>query len=89
MLPFSHYKPHLGGHAPGDLRDAFHVAVDAVGEWEAGPEPKVELRDKQVPVSRVFGLLWNCSDTLPGDERPGSYAAGARLLKALVAETQA
>jgi hypothetical protein len=41
----SSYNARLGGHAPGDLRDAFS-ALDAFQDWEAGtPEPTVKLRD--------------------------------------------
>ena len=62
----SFYKPARGGHAPGDLRDAFSASLEAFDLWEDGePEPTVELRDKQVRISEVCGLLWNCSDTMP------------------------
>jgi hypothetical protein len=45
----SSYNARLGGHAPGDLRDAFS-ALDAFQDWEAGtPEPTVKLRDGDVP----------------------------------------
>ena len=94
----SFYTPARGGHAPGDLRDAFCEAVDAYEDWKEGdPEPTVELRDKQVLISTVFGLLWNCSDTLPGmvwkqacdlgaDEvaKRGTYSAVARWMKPMI-----
>lgn len=102
ILKHSRYKPAIGGHAPGDLRDAFGEAVDAYEQWEDGaPEPTVELREQPVPISTVCGLLWNCADQLPGllanqlrdlyrwpDEPPPSntYGAAARRLKAMIAE---
>ena len=95
VLTGSYYVPARGGHAPGDIRDAFAEALDAYEDWADGePEPTVELRDKQVPISAVFGLLWNCSDILPdamwrqaadlgADESAKShtYSAIARWLK--------
>jgi hypothetical protein len=66
ILNESFYKPGRGGHAPGDLRDAFRDALLAFDEWQPGqPEPGVKLRDQVVPISDVFGLLWDCSDILP------------------------
>jgi hypothetical protein len=96
ILPGSFYNPARGGHAPGDVRDAFASAIEAYDVWRFGaPEPTVELRDRQVPISRICGLLWNCSDTLPnlwcryfeewGELAPGSYAGAARLLRLLIA----
>jgi hypothetical protein len=92
----SYYVPRQGGHAPGDLREAFCDALDAFEDWKTGePEPTVELRDKQLLIGQVFGLLWNCNDIVPGtiwrqvdylglcDEMPRhrTYAALARILK--------
>jgi hypothetical protein len=101
ILIGSSYKPGRGGHAPGDLRNAFLEALDAYESWEDGAaEPDVELRDRQVKLSAVAGLLWNCSDIVPsvwmqqvrdldtGDESfriAPTYAAVARWLKAHVA----
>lgn len=97
ILRHSRYNPSLGGHAPGDLRDAFFDAVFAYAAWMEGePEPTVEFRERDLRISEVAGLLWNCCDTLPNspnsayrwliwlmrDEvpEPRTYAAGARLL---------
>ena len=67
ILRGSYYSAARGGHAPGDLREAFFHALEAFASWEDGePEPSVELREQDVPISRVFGLMWNCSDILPG-----------------------
>ena len=95
LLYRSHYQPPRGGHAPDDVREAFREAIDAVLEWQEGhPAPSVELRERHVPVSAICGLLWNCSDTLPGftelelnrlapdgQEHFETYAVGARALK--------
>ena len=105
ILIRSTYRPSRGGHAPGDVRDAFLEAIDAHQAWQDGePEPTVDLRDQAVPISRVCGLLWNCSDVLPGvaatqlrdlltgregDRRVSPYATAARLLKGLVERAQA
>lgn len=66
-----------GGHAPGDLRDAFLEAIDAFDAWQPGePEPVVEVREQQLPISRICRLLWNCNDILPGlvwDEIAGNW----------------
>jgi hypothetical protein len=93
ILVHSCFNPGRGGHAPGDLRDAFADAVEAYAAWpEGGLEPRVELQDQPVPISRVFGLLHNCTDIMPrairdevrdlvpGEAVSGSYAAGAQVL---------
>jgi hypothetical protein len=88
----SYYSPARGGHAPGDIRDAFVEAVDAYGGWKAGqPEPMVDVREQRLTIRQVCGLLWNCSDCMPSDlfdqvfdfdDMPHgrSYSAGARFL---------
>lgn len=99
MLVGSGYSPSRGGHAPGDLREAFADAVDAFEAWGGGdPGPTIEVRGARLTVSAICGLLWNCSDAMPStmsqqlndltkwpqDElRSNTYAAGARLLKSL------
>lgn len=70
MLPHWFYRPGIGGHAPRDVRNAFLEAVQAYEAWNAGaPEPTVELRDRPVNIPAVCGLLWSCSDILPGLEQ--------------------
>ncbi|WP_018263350.1 hypothetical protein [Methylobacterium sp. WSM2598] len=77
VLKHSSYTPARGGHAPGDIRDAFLEAIEAFEAWEDDePEPTVEVRERQMTIREVCGLLWNCSDTMPGLER--------RQLEALV-----
>lgn len=97
VLNGSFYTAARGGHAPGDLREAFGEALDAFSDWNDGdPEPMVEIREQQVPIGQVFGLLWNCSDILPsimwnqlglfedalGMPKRRTYGAAARWLKA-------
>jgi hypothetical protein len=96
LLKGSSYDPRRGGHAPGDVRDAFIEAIDAYQGWRTGPEPTVELREQQVTISQLCGLLWNCQDTLPSHEYDvirgmadtppaGSYGGTARWMKAEIA----
>jgi hypothetical protein len=101
VLLNSHFVPCRGGHAPNDVRDAFKEAVEAFLNWKSGePEPKVEVRGKLLPISKVAGLLWNCRDIMPRDyvddldgvshyaDKPllagASYSRGARRLKSLI-----
>ena len=99
MLVGSEYSPSRGGHAPGDLREAFAEALDAFEAWGGGdPGPTIEVRGTRLTVSAICGLLWNCSDVMPSTLnqqlsdltkwpqdglRSSTYAAGARLLKSL------
>jgi hypothetical protein len=84
------------GHAPGHVRDAACAAFEAWACWNGtGPEPitKYEVRCEpcQIPVSRVCGFVWGCTDIVPGsviarllDEGLGiksrTYAACARAI---------
>ena len=87
------YTPATGGHAPGDIRDAFLKGVEVL--WKTGSEPKLDVRDRVLSLSDLCGLLWNCTDIMPGLElgligdlceerspRAGSYGACARALRA-------
>lgn len=80
------FQPQTGGHAPGDLRDAFLVGVERVAAGKAVDRPELE---------RLCGQLWNCTDVLPkawrddvagftgADDRVAfSYASAARRVKA-------
>jgi hypothetical protein len=91
-------KTSMGGHAPGHVRDAFLSAIEAYADWNGiGPEPTVEFEvhyePRPIPISKACGLVWNCTDILPGgawdelignDVLPGrrTYAAAARALLA-------
>ena len=87
------YRPEIGGHAPTDLRDAFCDAIDTMQLWSKGePEPLIQIRDTDLSIRVVFGLLRNCTDSLPRDlamrvarlvdRMPVTYGTAARLLKA-------
>jgi hypothetical protein len=92
----SNYRIGMGGHAPGHVRDAFLSAIEAYADWNGiGPEPTVEFevhyKPRPIPISKVCGLVWNCTDILPGgawdelignDVLPGqrTYASAARAL---------
>ena len=95
-LMSSNHDPSRGSHAPGDLRDVFLEALDAY-LYRGKNVRVVEYRDQKVPLNRVCGLLWNCTDILPGaeahalrdevgDERSiETYAQAARAFKGLIA----
>ena len=60
------------GHAPGHVRDAACAAFEALMEWEGqGPEPTVDFEinyePHPIPISRACGMVWNCTDVVPGD----------------------
>jgi hypothetical protein len=61
------YQPRLGGHAPGHLRDAFALAVEAYEAWNDGSaEPTVLVGHEEIPmkIGAVAGLLCNCTDIM-------------------------
>jgi hypothetical protein len=91
------YRHRKGGHYPGHLRDAFIGGIEAYCDWEPGtPEPTVAVEFGHVPrqmtLSELCGVMWSCSDFLPGHEvgqlegcgielRTHTYAAAARAMK--------
>lgn len=105
-LFFCRYSPSKGGHAPNHIRDAFLEILDRMEDREPGePVPSVEIGDREMSISDVCGLLWNCTDVLPGGARDAieemlyergedqrlrvTYAAGARALKRLLSQETA
>lgn len=82
---------------PGHVRD---TAVEAFETWAAwddiGPEPTVEFEvnyePRSISLSRAMGLVWNCTDIVPGHVfdtlvtdcempiRSRTYAACARAI---------
>jgi hypothetical protein len=54
------YNPRRGGHAPGHLRDWLYQYIE--GELAEDDPPRLSLE-------RLTGLLWNCTDIMPGDVR--------------------
>jgi hypothetical protein len=73
-------------HAPGHVRDAFRAMVE---EWRPrDPEPSVSINGETVTASRLCGMLWNCTDVLPGPAcaalalpRGSTYARAARSFR--------
>ena len=60
------------GHAPGHVRDTACAAFEAWIDWDGNdPEPTVEYEIHREPhpisISRAAGLVWNCTDIVPGD----------------------
>jgi hypothetical protein len=95
----SNYTCGRGGHAKGHVRDAFLSALEAYANWDGtGPEPTIEFEvnyePRPISISKACGLVWNCSDILPGSAwdywvadagiQPArrTYAATARALLA-------
>jgi hypothetical protein len=58
------------GHAPGHVRETFENAIYVFHDWDDGPEPTVEYEvhyvPRQITLSQACGLLWNCTDIMPG-----------------------
>jgi hypothetical protein len=100
VFKHSRWRPGQGGHAPGEVRDAFGEAVDAYESWKHGePHPAVAVRGQQLAVALVCGVVWNCSDVMPSLLRSQleglglefkdavTYAVGARWLKATIMQS--
>jgi hypothetical protein len=59
------------GHAPGHVRETACNAFEAWMDWDGTtPEPTVEYEidyvSHHIPISRACGLVWNCTDIVPG-----------------------
>ena len=89
-MPVSHHGFHSarGGHAPGELRNAFVEMIES-GAFRGNLTAEISVGGCETPVSplALTGLLWNCTDILPGgdcDELDiplgSTYAQGARDL---------
>ena len=99
------YNPARGGHTQGHLRDAFATAVEEYMTHPYStddPDPIVKVGDHEVemPLSRLCGLLWNCTDCMPSGlaelifDRDDhlhrrTYAVGARAVKVMTQLKQA
>jgi hypothetical protein len=75
------YKFGHGGHVGGHLRDAFEDFID-------GPHEEHFHNGKQLDLLALTGMLWNCTDVMPGDlcdaldlPRGATYARGARKVR--------
>jgi hypothetical protein len=71
------YKANRGGHAPGDLRDAFVYYLE---------QGKMD-EDSNMTLRELIGKLWNCTDILPSHEceqlnlpRGSTYAQAVRAI---------
>jgi hypothetical protein len=92
------------GHAGSHIRDTFIAAIDAFRAWKDGePEPMVEFEINyepvEIPISKACGLVWNCTDILPGidfstleycgiEPKRRSYAAAAHALLEAIKEAR-
>jgi hypothetical protein len=92
------------GHAPGNVREAFHDAIEAYEIWEDGePEPtvtyEVNYKPQDITISQACGLVWSCTDIIPvlafnqlrdcGLEiRKQTYAACARAIRGAIKEAK-
>ena len=70
-MPTTYHANRRGGHCPGHVRDTFLTALDAYYDWKDNePEPMVEFEvdyePRDIPISKACGLVWNCTDILPG-----------------------
>jgi hypothetical protein len=94
-----------GGKLPLRFREVFHDAVETFVLWDhlaapECPEPTVGLDDdhEELTLSRVCGLVWNCTNFMPLEIQAPiawiasehikdiglSYACGARRLLSLI-----
>jgi hypothetical protein len=80
-----YYQPDLGGHAPGNLREAMQEWIDE------GATPMIEVDGQQHSDEWLLGQLGNCTDVMPSpycfelDLPPGStYAEGVRSVRLLL-----
>jgi hypothetical protein len=99
------YRCGNGGHAPGHVRDMFLSAIDSFEAWpKNAPEPMVDFEvhfePRPIPLSRACGIVWNCSDILPGSPfdtlvncglqlKRRTYAAAARAMSEVIKESLA
>jgi hypothetical protein len=84
------------GHAPGHVRDTALEAFAAWLDWDRKPpEPTVDYEigwvPRPIPLTYALGLVWNCTDIVPGhvfdsllacgvEPRRRTYAACARAV---------
>jgi hypothetical protein len=60
------------GHAPGHVREAARDAFEAWLNWDVRrPDPTVDYEvgyvPRPIPISKMCGIVWNCTDIVPGD----------------------
>jgi hypothetical protein len=62
------------GHAPGHIRISFLDAICAFHDWSMsdGDQPprtvtrEIKWEPHQISLAEACGLVWNCTDVLPG-----------------------
>ena len=97
------YRSGNGGHSPGHVRDMFLSAIELFEAWpKNAPEPTVDFEvhfePRPITLLRACGIVWNCSDILPGSAfdtlvncglqlKSRTYAAGARAMSEAIKES--
>ena len=97
------YRCGNGGHAPGHVRDMFLSAIESFEAWPTNtPEPMVDFEvrfePRAITLTRACGIVWNCSDILPGSAfdtlincglqlKRRTYAAAARAMSEAIKES--
>jgi hypothetical protein len=91
--------PRRHGHLPGHIRETFLAAIEAYEETAPEQRPpkiphQINYRERQISIAEACGLVWNCTDIMPGAEfrslceclseepQRQTYAAAARALLA-------
>jgi hypothetical protein len=65
--------PRRHGHLPGHIRDTFLAAIEAYKETASG-QPlsriphQINYRERQISIAEACGLVWGCTDIMPGTE---------------------
>ena len=78
-----HYKASRDGHAPDQVRKPFDEWADAGMQSQT-----VEYEGQPVPYNKLLGMLWNCTDAMPGETcaalglpHGSTYARGVRAAR--------
>lgn len=76
----------------GERHEIFQLAALVFATGWRGEPPTVEYDEKELTLEDACGLVWNCSDILPGgvfyelrgmlDMKSSTYAAAARAMQA-------
>jgi hypothetical protein len=78
-MPLLHH-----GHAAAHVRDTACNALWAWIDWDGeGPEPTIEYEihyePREITISQACGLVWNCTDIVPGDLVDALCAEGLEI----------
>lgn len=91
--------PRRHGHLPGHIRETFLAAIEAYKETATGQllpriPHQIKYRERQISIADACGLVWGCTDVMPGIEfrsvcdclteqpKRQTYAAAAHALLA-------